>query len=135
MAQWLCRQHGKINHIPVCIHLKQNLGDLKLLEFRLVLEELSQVGRSYITYLLCKDCAEKIGLQNKSTIYFDPQLRKFEQDEGFDEEEAIYEGIFDELDEGLVSICEKCLLDIFPEFFSVLNEYKKGAVEVPKKQG
>lgn len=134
MAQWLCKQHGKTNHIPVCIHLKQNVDDRKLLEFKLVMEELSRVDSSYITSLICHDCAEKNGVINEAVIYFDPQIRKFEQDEDFDEEDAQYEGIFDKLDERLVSICEKCLLDILPGFQSILAEYKKNAVEVAKKE-
>lgn len=134
MTQWLCKQHGKTNHIPACIHLKQNVGDRNSLEFKLVLEELSQVDSSYIANLICNDCAEKIGVKNQATIYFDPQIRKFEQDENFDEEDAQYEGIFEKLDEGLVSICEKCLLDVLPEFQSTLDEFKGSAIEVAKKE-
>ena len=134
MTQWLCKQHGKTNHIPACIHLKQNVADRNSLEFKLVLEELSQADSSYIASLICNDCAEKIGVQNQATIYFDPQIRKFEQDENFDEEDAQYESIFEKIDEGLVSICEKCLLDVLPEFQSTLDEFKGSAVEVAKKE-
>jgi hypothetical protein len=134
MAKWLCKQHGKTNHIPACIHLKQNVDDRKIFEFKLILEELSLVDSSYITSLICHDCAEKIGVKNEAIIYFDPQIRKFEQDEDFDEEDAQYEGIFDKLDERLVSICKKCLLNVFPEFQLILAEYKKNAVEIAKKE-
>jgi hypothetical protein len=132
MAQWLCKQHGKTNHIPACIHLKQNVDDQNILEFKLILEELSLVDSSDITSLICHDCAEKIGAKNEAIIYFDPQIRRFEEDEDFDEEDAQYEGIFDKLDERLVSICEKCLLNILPGFQIILAEYKKNVVEVAK---
>ena len=134
MAQWLCKQHAKANHIPACIHLKQSIDDRKYLKFNLVLEELSQANSSYIVSLVCRGCSEKVGVQNQATIYFDPQIRSFEQDEEFDEEDAQYEGIFDKLDERLVSICEKCLLDVLPEFQSMVEEYKKNAIELAKKE-
>jgi hypothetical protein len=100
----------------------------------LILEELSLVDSSYITSLICHYCAEIIGVKNEAIIYFDPQIRKFEQDEDFDEEDAQYEGIFDKLDERLVSICEKCLLNILPGIQLILAEYKKNAVEGAKKE-
>jgi hypothetical protein len=134
MGQWLCKRHGKSSHIQVCTHFKMNIDAGKPTNFKLVLEELSKSNSSYIASLICIECASKIGVVNDSTIYFDPQIRMFEQDEEFYGEDMVYEGIFDMLDEELVSCCEKCILDLMPDLYEIVEKNKAEAVQVTKKK-
>ncbi|GAB2528785.1 hypothetical protein GCM10008940_34400 [Microbulbifer agarilyticus] len=133
MGYWVCEKHGKVNFQPCCIHLKENFESGNRVDFTLILEELSQDNQIYFGALLCKDCAKSIGVEISCALFFDPQLRRFENDEdGVVEDDIEYEDVFGKVRKDLVSVCQNCILEVEPECLFICEEYKKNAVEFSK---
>lgn len=134
MGYWFCKKHGKAVHMPVCVHLKKGVESGSPLDFSLVMEEVSRSESSYISTLLCEECAQSIGLSNRATVFFDPQVRRFEKNEDVGGElDCKYKDVFEGVRGNITSVCCRCLEEVFAGFQEKIDGYKRSAVEVEKQ--